>query len=428
MMASNNLPDIIEAGWGGYTKGYDDGHIIALNDLMKEHAPNFTKFLADNPSIDNLVRREDGIYDSFPFIANDDALLVYYGPMLRGDWLEDLGLEVPETIDEWHNVLTRFKNEKNAEAPFSYQSSVMLKYGEFIGAYGITNDFFVEDGKIVYGPADPRYKDFLTEFAKWYDEGLIDNSITGVNDKTIDTSILSSKTGATCSWGNNPQTWRLAMEEKEPRFKMVPAPHVTAVKGTIPQFGQKQSRFSGGDCAGISRSCKYPELAARVLDFAYSEKGNALYNFGIEGESYNVVGGKPVFTDLILNNPNGLGAFQAMGLYMRGGGGGPYIRSREGNDQGYVLPEQQLALELWAKVDMDKHLLPRLTLTQEETDEFMFIWSNITTLADEMTLKFIMGVEPLSEFDSYISKLKQFEVDKAVAIYQTAYERAVSKK
>ena len=48
------------------------------------------------------------------------------------------------------------------------------------------------------------------------------------------------------------------------------------------------------------------EVVARLLDYAYSEAGATLYNFGTEGESYTVVDGQPVYTDLVLNNPDGM--------------------------------------------------------------------------------------------------------------------------
>ena len=425
MMTSSNLPDLFLASWLNYSKALDDGVLIPLNDLIESDAPNFKKYLADNPEIDKLIRREDGFYDCIPFIRGDESLLSYYGPMLRGDWLEDLGLDVPETIDEWYNVLTRFKNEKNAEAPLSYVAGPMFGFNEFIGAFGISVGFFVEDGKIVYGSADPRYKDFLTEFAKWYAEGLIDANIANVDDKTLDTNILTNKTGATCSWGTW-NKWATAGQEKDPRFKLVPAPHVTLVKGTVPEFGQKDGWVPGDNCVGITRSCKNPKLAMRFLDYAFSEEGYNLYNFGIKGESYNIVDGEPVFTDLILNNPDDLSPGQAMGRYMMSSYGGPFVQARQANDQNYPLPEQKKALEIWPKVNTDAHRVPKFTFAPDEQDEYTAIMGNVNTLASEMMIKFIMGIEPMDNFDKYISDLKRYNIERVIEILQAAYDRYIS--
>ena len=40
-------------------------------------------------------------------------------------------------------------------------------------------------------------------------------------------------------------------------------------------------------------------------------------NFGVEGESYNMVDGKPVYTDQIFNNPEGLSIAEALSMYCR---------------------------------------------------------------------------------------------------------------
>lgn len=45
-----------------------------------------------------------------------------------------------------------------------------------------------------------------------------------------------------------------------------------------------------------------------------------------------------------------------------------------------------------------------------------------------MTLKFILGVEPLSKFDDYVSQVKKMNVDEAVKINQAAYDRFINKK
>ena len=67
-----------------------------------------------------MIKTDDGHYYVFPFVRGDEALCHTIGPMLREDWLEELGLEVPTTIDEWHTVLTAFKEKKGASAPFTW--------------------------------------------------------------------------------------------------------------------------------------------------------------------------------------------------------------------------------------------------------------------------------------------------------------------
>ena len=52
-------------------------------------------------------------------------------------------------------------------------------------------------------------------------------------------------------------------------------------------------------------------------------------------------------------------------------------------------------------------------------------YSDISTYASEMVLKFIIGAEPLTEdsFADYVSHIEEMGIQNCIDIYQTAYER-----
>ena len=116
MLTGGELPDIIEYPWqefaGGPAKALDDYNIIPLNDLLEENAPALTHYLDIRPDVKQQAMTDDGTIFAFPFIRGHKDLQVSAGLVVRKDWLDDLGLEVPETIDEWETVLTAFKDEK----------------------------------------------------------------------------------------------------------------------------------------------------------------------------------------------------------------------------------------------------------------------------------------------------------------------------
>lgn len=117
MLASGDLPDMLEYNFigdfpGGPEKAINDGYILKLNDLIDQYAPNLKKYLQDNPDIDKMVKTDSGSYYVFPFIRGDEYLRVFQGPIIRKDWLDELGLPVPETIDEWTTTLRAFKEKK----------------------------------------------------------------------------------------------------------------------------------------------------------------------------------------------------------------------------------------------------------------------------------------------------------------------------
>jgi putative aldouronate transport system substrate-binding protein len=42
---------------------------------------------------------------------------------------------------------------------------------------------------------------------------------------------------------------------------------------------------------------------------------------------------------------------------------------------------------------------------------------------DEMTVKFIIGQEPLARYDEFVQNIRRMNIDRAVEIYQTAVDR-----
>lgn len=120
----------------------------------------------------------------------------------RGDWLEKLGLEVPETIPELHDVLYAFthndpdgngKDDTWGYAPYS-SSHYQWFFAEMFGAYGVLPfDWQEVDGKIVYGGLREECETVLATLADWYKEGLIYPAF--VEDATGSKLLQTGKVG-----------------------------------------------------------------------------------------------------------------------------------------------------------------------------------------------------------------------------------------
>ena len=96
---------------------------------------------------------------------------------------------------------------------------------------------------------------------------------------------------------------------------------------------------------------KTKRAAAKFLDYGYSEEGHMLYNFGIEGVSYEMVDGYPKYTELITNNPDNLTMQHAMGRYMASAYGGPFIQDKRYYEQYLPYEEQKEAVSLLVATD-----------------------------------------------------------------------------
>jgi putative aldouronate transport system substrate-binding protein len=432
MLASGDLPDMIDYNFysfpGGPEKAIKDGYILRLNDVIDKYAPNLKKYLKENPEIDKMTKTDNGSYYAFPFIRGDDYLKVFQGPIIRKDWLDELGLPMPITIDDWYITLKAFKEKKGATAPVSFVGLPRplneFSNGAFVGAFGINRNFYMEGGKIKFGPMEPGYKEFLATFRKWYAEGLIDKNLATADVKVLDANFVSGATGATVgNAGGGIGRWQPLIEAKDPKAMLAAAPYPVLKKGDTPKFGQKDFAFSPGGMVVITAKSKNVELAAKMLDFGYSKEGGLFFNFGTEGVSYKMENGYPKYTDLLMKNPDKLVPAQAMALHIRGNSGGPFIQDKRYIEQYLALPSQRDAVATWAKTDVDKYQLPPITPTPEESTEFAKIMTDINTLVDEMTLKIILGTESVDSFEKYVDKMKSIKIDRAIEIQAAALDR-----
>ena len=136
-----------------------------------------------------------------------------------------------------------------------------------------------------------------------------------------------------------------------------------------------------------------------------------------------MVDGKPIYTDTILNNPDGLTVSQAMSMYIRANSDGPFIQQYGYFEQYTQQPEQKAALKLFADTDGIKYCLPNITPTQEESKEYAAIMNDINTYRDEMEVKFILGTESLDNFDKYVETIESMGLSRALEIQNAALER-----
>ncbi|MDD6718951.1 MAG: extracellular solute-binding protein [bacterium] len=431
ILADGDLPDIMEYTWqsypGGPQKAIEDGNILALNDIIDQYCPNLKAYLEAHPDVDRQCKTDEGNYYMFPFVRGDDSLRVSTGLMIRQDWLNDLGLEMPTTIDEWHDVLTAFKTEKGATAPFAFEYTTpsLRNNWPFMSAYNTTAEFYVgDDGKIHYGPAEENYKKFLATMNQWYKEGLLDPDMPTAQLDQVSAKMTSGASGASLGWiGSRMGVWTTAAKETDPNYDLEAAPVPTLNKGETAKMGPMDNVVVNNGGAAITTRCKDIEAAARLLDWAYSDEGHMYYNFGTEGESYTMENGEPVYTDLILNNPDGLPIAQAMSGYIRGNYNGPFVQDVRYAQQYYTMDCQKKAQATWTVPEASEHVLPPITPSSGESEEFSAIMNEINTYRDEMTLKFILGTESLDNFDKFVDTMNQMNLKRAIEIENSALDR-----
>lgn len=424
LLASGNLPDIISYDWlkisGGPQKAVDGGHIMKLNELLENHMPNLSALFEAKPEYEKQVRSDNGDICIVPSYRGAEELLTYCGPIIRKDWLDDLGLEVPETLDEWYTALTAFKNEKGASGAFACLPEFLLLF--ISGAYPVSmtnysEDFYVDDnGEIVYGPIQPHMKDALKVFNKWYKEGLIDANIASLDANALNSKMTTGQAGASIGLnGGALGKWLTAMQSVDEKYNLVGTKYPVVNKGDKPFMGQMDNDIMPSGQA-ISAKTKNPELCARYLDYFFSEEGISLFNYGEEGVAHDVVNGEKIFKEEVLKSGD-LAKYADIG-------GGQSVQQWDAYKQNLVFENQREAVENWRYTDAQKHIIPAVNYTSDESAEISKLMSDIETFKDEKFFQFMFGFEDIDAgFDAYVEQIKAMGIDKVAQHKKAAVER-----
>lgn len=421
MIASNILPDvIINSIPGGPEKAINDNIIIPLNDVISKYSPNLRKVLERYPDIDKMIRTDSGKYYCFPSLRPDPSTLVYMGLCVRKDWLDELSIPIPETMSDWYNMLKEFKEKKNASAPFTILKNYLtLPSSYFSGAYGVGMGFYCEENgtKVMYGPIQPEFKDFLNEFRKWYKEGLVDPDFATNDTKAVDSKITGGKSGSFFGYSSSMSNYMTLVQPTNPSFELSGVPYPVLNKGTIPKFGHISSKFRDFCSGYVTTANKHIKETAMLLDYNYSTEGNILMNFGVENESYTMVNGCPTYTDKLKNDPRGFS--NALIEYVFSG---PFVTDPGYFEQTLVSKAQGEANKIWAKTKISEHMLPPVTPAPKDSARLANIMNEVGTHVNEMILKFIIGQEDIDNFDKFIGQLKNMNIDEAISIQQKALD------
>ncbi len=432
MISSGDYPDLIwDIGQyyvGGLDKAISDGVIIPLNDYMDNYLSDYNALISQNDFVYRDCKTDEGNFPAVYFINTPDQG-PWYGMVIRQDWLDECGLEAPVTYDDWHDVLTAFKEKYDAKAPLALNPNAGDVFNVFSAGYGVGvlgasgRGFINVDGTVKFSPIEDGYRDYLSMLHDWYEEGLIDPDFYS---NTSFVYVPTDDLWATGNAGAWPDIYSLidmrpymGADEENQDMNVVPIPAPVKEEGDQLHLRQYNFTRGTGTCA-ISTSCEYADIAAAYLNLGSQEKWAWLAYYGVEGDTYTVEDGKPVYTDKILNNPDGLSANDAM-IKFCFRSAGMYIWDRELQTAG---PKALQAInEVWPSNADGDYMMPNITMTSEEANRYSTIMGDVNTYVQENTTAFILGDKDFDEWEDYVETLKDMGVEEAISYQQAALDR-----
>jgi len=174
----------------------------------------------------------------------------------------------------------------------------------------------------------------------------------------------------------------------------------------------------------VSKDCEDPERLLKWFDFFFTEEGNDLLNWGVEGVSYTAEGDKKVYTDAVMKDPE-MEPSTALSKYASP----TFI--------GIQSPEASMALadeftlqcrETWAKTDISGAAEPFIAFTPEEQETNTQYSTDLATIKDSWRDRFITGEKNVeTDWEEYLKELDSYHVQDLIKINQAATDRYLAK-
>ena len=436
LFASNSLPD---AFYGqniltnvDVIKYASQGMLIPLEDMIDEYMPNLKKILDENPQYRKQITAPDGHIYSLPTI-NEMNPTTHDKLFINKTWLDNLGLEVPTTTEEFEKVLLAFKNEDangngdpNDEIPFTFRYTTSDPYNRqqglqsLFGTFGQLDDiyhFIVKDGEVVYTPTTEPYKEAISWFHQLYEDGVIDQEVF-----THDANVYVSKiqdpnkiVGMFLGWSRS----ATATVNKDDYIPMAPLVNSNGeqIWRTVDAKMLSKNSFS------ITSKAEHPEVLMRWMDQSYDLEKSLEICQGLIGHALEVT---PDGRYQQMKLPEGMVLDTVIHDYGPGNDGTFAVMQE-------IIDKLNLNANLTERKELDEfysqynvpieEMYPNVFFNADEIEEIGVLQTDIDSYVMQKYAEWIVNGGVEDEWDAFQQKLKDMNVDEYIKLYTDAYTR-----
>ena len=465
MFASGEMPDIILTGVSSgnrYDKATEQalgeqGLVLSLNDYLDTVSVGYKQAFEEIDGLKEYITTPDGNIYSLPNI--DGSLHVQYNMKLwiNTQWLDNLGLDMPTTTEEFYEVMKAFKEkdangngDPNDEIPLSTVTSgagTQLD-GFLMNPFQLTsetNKLYVDNGKVTFAPAQEGYKEGLKYLNQLYAEGLLNpesftqdkNNQVNVNeagDECVIGAFLAQRPGYACDLSTEPYSKKW---EQYQSLAPLAGPDGQCVASWNPYV-----MFQSG-MTFISSSCTNPEAAFRLLDYISTQTYRS--SLGIEGVHYELLDagttelGLDGETKALYKRTNADTTNQSLGQLVALVRTPEFLAAEATNPNPYaedVKPLNGRQVVMYkASLEHQKvqqsldSVMPDLYMSQADSSEMSLIKTNVMDTQKEYMVQFITGAKNIdSEWDSYLKALDNVGLARYLELLQKAYDESAFAK
>jgi putative aldouronate transport system substrate-binding protein len=428
-LASGEYPEAFyrtSIGAGDLAKYAEQGTFIPLDELIDTYMPNFSNLLNDNDDIRKGITLPDGKIYSLPEVRDHDfaGMRCQLKLWARQDWLDEFGMDVPETLDEYRAFLKEAVSakKKDGAAGLADGGSMGYVFPSLFGSFGVGNrgtgpgniDVDPDSGDLRFFPISDGYRDLLSYLHDLHDDGSIPTDafsfdLLKFNNLGAEGTFASVVTQAPEDYfgdvGDNyvalPPLKRAAGDEV-PTWNFV-NPDVSA----ICQFA-------------LTDKCAHPIEIARWADFWYGDEGAKLFFMGVEGESYEEKSDGYELLPKITEGQSIDEGLKSYAMYL--GGGYPAVSSERFFKGVESTPQAAKGSALVSKFAI-KDSWPAFTFTNEEADILSSIGTDIDKHLEESRSGFVTGKKSLDDWDDYVEQFQKMGLEDYMKVQRAALDR-----
>lgn len=464
MTSGDDLPDAFWNFKDGqssvYATQYGSDVFLPTQDLIEQYCPTVSKVLEDNPQYQKEIVTPDGNMYGFPYIEQMKGLVMTSGPLLiNQNWLDQVGLDLPTTVDEFTEVLYAFKEagDLNGNGQADEVPALTMFGPEEIDTFGSYNMFYrftgcfgqadsycygnymadhlsVIDGKITFTGMNESIRKTADYFHQLYVDGMFNVDCfesTSTTNYTNNELIQSeAKAGVVGVWSD------MTISDNNVRAEYVAIPQLTGEDGGLSGFPLNYSEMQDTSNTAITIDCKYPEVIACFVEYLVSNPSLSVQsNWGAVGYNYyedengmlcfnlddsgNIIPVEPYssFGDMRVNTTPCRGSMIVLDEYYDSVCQYTYDAVNLLDFQYTNGKEEQLSRGT---------NVPKMMFTVDENQRLNQIQPIISDIVDRYVATFVQNGTTDDTWNQYLSELEAAGVNELVEIFQGAYDRVNS--
>jgi len=404
---------------------FQSGSLLDITDVIADKIPNLQKIMDTYTGVDKDLKDDNGRVYIIPNVHQENIAGTVYS--INGDLLEEHNKTMPETWDEVYNLMKEMK-QAGVEYPV-WQFMGLNWWSGLWNAFGTSgyegHEWYLDGTEMKYGPYSDaaKYKEIFNFASKFYTDGLISPKA----DETIN------------CWGGD--EWNDYLKSGDVMFYSAwwDEYQSTGPNGAIGVnylstpvlYGPDGKSYHNIECCIESYGAmgvrgKNHEALYELLNYIYSEEGSNLYDWGVEGVTYEVdANGNKKYLDSLKSDPEvplstklkdyGMTIFH-------------FPLARTGENIKEMQNEQSV---LWKASLKERATIrggtPRLDSTVEESVKYDPTWQAVYGVVSPVIKEFLKGDRSADSYDAIVTQMEEAGVKDCIEIQNARLARYLAR-